>query len=212
MGNEALDSPARRVTYHHGNLREALIEATLRLVEEGGPDRVTMRAAARRAGVSSGAPFRHFASKTALLTAVAEQATTRLLDEVMAVLAEEEGADPLRRFRAIGTAYLRWASRNPTHFQIVSARSLIDYDSSESMRRDNETMRAIMDGLLEEAQRLGLLRCGNLGHVRLAARALAYGLARMYVDGHFAQWHVGTEAAERSMHAALDVLIDGLMA
>ena len=200
----------RRETYHHGNLREALIEATLRLVEEGGPDRVTVRAAALRAGVSSGAPFRHFPNKIALMTAVAEEATRRLHDAVMAAVAEAAAEDPLRRFRAIGTTYLRWASRNPTHFQIVSTRSLIDYDSSESMGRDNDAMRAVMDEVLAEAQRDGLLRPGDLGHVPLAARALAYGLARMYVDGHFAQWHVGAEAAERSMQAALDVLIDGL--
>jgi AcrR family transcriptional regulator len=200
----------QRETYHHGNLREALIEATLHLVEEGGPDRVTVRAAALRAGVSSGAPFRHFPNKVALMTAVAEQATRRLHDAVMAAVAEAADEDPLRRFRTIGTTYLRWACRNPTHFQIVSTRSLIDYESSESMSRDNDAMRAVMDEVLAEAQRDGLLRPGDLGHVPLAARGLAYGLARMYVDGHFAQWHVGAEAAERSMHAALDVLIDGL--
>ena len=66
--------PTARTSYRHGNLREALIEAAIQLVEEVGPENVSVREAAKRAGVSPGAPFRHFASKTALLTAVADQA------------------------------------------------------------------------------------------------------------------------------------------
>src|SRR5579871_2109283 len=73
----AKSAPARRA-YHHGNLRAALVEAALALVEDVGADRVTVREAARRAGVSSGAPFRHFPDRTALLTAVAEEAMRRL--------------------------------------------------------------------------------------------------------------------------------------
>ena len=57
-------------SYHHGNLREALIEAAIQLVEEVGPDNVSVREAAKRAGVSPGAPFRHFANKNAFWLAI----------------------------------------------------------------------------------------------------------------------------------------------
>ena len=69
-------------SYHHGNLREALIDAAVQLVEEGGPENVSVREVAKRAGVSPGAPFRHFSSKTALMTAVAEQAMSRFRAEI----------------------------------------------------------------------------------------------------------------------------------
>ena len=77
--------PKPPTTYHHGNLRQVLIDATLALIEEGGPEAVTVREAARRAGVSPGAPFRHFPTRTSLMTAVAEAnmilAPSRLVSE-----------------------------------------------------------------------------------------------------------------------------------
>jgi AcrR family transcriptional regulator len=196
--------------YHHGRLREALIEATLRLLEEGGPDRVTVREAAKRAGVSSGAPFRHFPTRTALLTAVAEQAMGRFRAEIVDALEHADPDDPVARFRAVGTAYLRWALRNPTHFRVISDRSLIDLESSASFVRDNLEIRGLMDDLLSEAQRRGMLRQVDVTLVPLAARALVYGLARMHVDGHLAQWDVAPEVAEQRLQGALDLVIGAL--
>ncbi|MEW6736229.1 MAG: TetR/AcrR family transcriptional regulator [Acidobacteriota bacterium] len=202
--------PARRSNYHHGNLRDALIEATLHLIKQSSPEKVTVREASRQAGVSSGAPFRHFPNRTALMTAVAEQAMQRLRTEIMGALAETEKEDPLTRFTAIGKAYFRWVIHNPTHFQVISNRSLIDFEGSESLCRDNEQIRAWMEGLLLEAQRQGMLRCDDLTHIQLAGRALVYGLARMYLDGHFTQWDVAEDKAESAMQTVLDLFIDSL--
>ena len=193
--------------YHHGSLREALIEAAVQLVEEGGPDNVSMREAAKRAGVSPGAPFRHFSTKTALMTAVAEQAMSRFRTEIAAAVEQVTTDDPLQRFAAVGRAYLRWASRNPTHFQIISSRSLIDWASSESLRRDNDAVRSLMDEALVEALARDMLRSDDLADTKIAGRALVYGLARMVVDGHFAQWAVDGEAVERTTQDVLDLFI-----
>ena len=202
----------RRESYHHGRLREALIEATLQLLEEGGPEHVTVREAGKRAGVSSGAPFRHFPTRTALLTAVAEEAMGRFRREIDAALDKADPDDPLARFRAVGTAYLRWALHNPTHFRVISDRSLIDLEGSELFRRDNLEIRGMMDELLADAQRRGMLRVEDLTLVPVAARALVYGLARMHVDGHLAQWDVAPEEAERRLQAVLEQFIDNLRA
>src|SRR5271165_2056297 len=102
--------------YHHGDLRRVLIDAALDLVEAGGAEGLSVREAARRAGVSPGAPFRHFESRAALMTAVAEEAQRRFRAEIDAALADAPAGDPLARFRSFGRAYLRWAMRNPTHF------------------------------------------------------------------------------------------------
>src|ERR1700675_2778734 len=102
--------------YHHGDLRRVLIDAALELVGEGGVDGLSVREAARRAGVSPGAPFRHFPSRAALMNAVAEEAQRRFRAEIEAALAEAPAGDPLGRFRCFGIAYMRWAMRNPTHF------------------------------------------------------------------------------------------------
>ena len=201
---------APRKQYHHGRLREALIEASLDLLEEGGPERVTVREAGKRAGVSSAAPFRHFATRTALLTAVAEQAMTRFRAEIDSALTQAESGDPIDRFRAVGSAYLRWALHNPMHFRVISDRSLIDLESSETFRRHNHEIRSLMDDLLAEAQRRKLLRTADVRHLPIAGRALVYGLARMHVDGHLAQWDVAPADAEAKLQAALDLFIESL--
>src|SRR5579862_5297807 len=120
--------PSKPRSYHHGNLRRVLIDAGFQLVEEGGVERLSVREAARRAGVSPGAPFRHFASRDALVTAVAIEAQRRFRAEIDAALAESPQGDPLARLRAFGIAYLRWAMRNPAHFEIISSGRLFDYD------------------------------------------------------------------------------------
>lgn len=197
------DKTPGRTGYHHGNLRQALIDAAVHLIEEDGPDNVSVREVAKRAGVSPGAPFRHFASKTALMTAVAEQAMGRFRAEIANAVKNVATDDPIERFAAVGMAYLRWALRNPTHFQIISARSLIDWDSSESLRRDNEAVRALMEGSMVEAQRRDMLRSNDIAETQIAARALVYGLARMCIDGHFAQWGVTGNTAELTAENAL---------
>ncbi len=197
------NEPPARTSYRHGNLREALIEAAIQLVEEVGPENVSVREAAKRAGVSPGAPFRHFANKTALMTAVAEQAMGLFRAEVVKAIESVAPNDPLARFQAVGSAYLHWAIHNPTHFQIISTRSLIDWGSSESLREDNRLVRSLMEQAIADAQERGQLRSANIAETHVAARALVYGLGRMYIDGHFAQWAVDGETAENTAQNVL---------
>ncbi|MER9233386.1 TetR/AcrR family transcriptional regulator [Mesorhizobium sp. M0622] len=193
----------QRKTYHHGSLRQALIDAALAIAREDGVDQVTVREAGKRAGVSSGAPFRHFPTKTALMTAVAEEAMRRFRAEISVELDRADQLDPLSRFRALGSAYLNWTINNPTHFEIISMRRAIDFDASETLVRLNEEIRGLMVQILEDARAAGQLRKTNIEGIPLQARALVYGLARMWVDGQFAQWG-GIEKAELLMKQSLD--------
>ena len=190
-----------RTTYHHGNLRQALLDAAVALAEEIGPEQVTMREAARRAGVSSAAPFRHFASKTALMTAVAEEAMARMLAEVARQVAEAEGQDPLVRFSALAKGYLDFVVANPTHFRILSDRRLLDW--SEPLRAGSAALQDEMAGQLREAHALGLLKSGDIrGHL-LDCRAVSYGVVRTYVDGQMATWGVSEAEAPAEMAAVM---------
>ncbi len=199
--------PKRRTTYHHGRLREALLEAAERMIEEQGPETVTVREAARRAGVSPGAPFRHFASRTALMTGVAERAMRRFRDEIARAEAEVDPGDAGARYLALGRAYLRWALRNPAQFRVLATRSLIDFDGSESLARDNDAIRALMQAIVADGQAREQLRAADPATVELFAKALSYGLARMYVDGHFPQWGVPQRAPEASMDRVLELFL-----
>ena len=196
--------------YHHGDLRRGLIDAALQLAEEGGPEGVSVREAARRAGVSPGAPFRHFESRDALMTAVAEEAQRRFRAEVDAVLADAPAGDPLARFRKLGLAYLRWAMRNPTHFEIISSRRLFDHDHADGVSQDNAALIELTERTLAEASAAGQLRSADLKRVQIAGRALVYGFARMNIDGHFPRWGVADDAVEDTAAAILDLFIDGI--
>jgi len=202
-------SPARRKRpYHHGRLREALLEAAERMIEEDGPESVTVREAARRAGVSPGAPFRHFASRTALMTGVAERAMRRFLDEIERAEAAVDPADAGARYAALGHAYLRWATRNPEPFRVLATRSLIDFEGSESLPGDNDRIRALMQEIVADGQARGQIRAADPAALELAAKALSYGLARMYVDGHFPQWGVAEGEVPEAMRRVIDLFLE----
>ena len=194
--------------YHHGDLRRVLIDAALRLAEEGGPAAVSVREAARRAGVSPGAPFRHFPSRDALMMAVAEEAQRRFRLELEAALAPVPADDPLARFRALGLGYLRWAMQNPAHFEVISNGRLFDHDHAATVSRDNSELIAMTERLLAEAFAKGALRVSDLKQVQIAGRALVYGFARMNIDGHFPRW--GIADAERTAEGILDLFIEGI--
>jgi AcrR family transcriptional regulator len=196
--------------YHHGDLRRVLIDAALQLVGEGGPEAVSVREAARRAGVSPGAPFRHFPSRDALMQAVAEEAQRRFRAEIEAALAAAAPGDPLGRFRCLGLAYLRWAMRNPTHFEIISSRRFFDHDRAAAISRDNAELIELTERTLAEAFAAGQLRSGDLKRVQIAGRALVYGFARMNIDGHFPRWGVAGAKAEQTAEAILDLFIAGI--
>ena len=202
--------PAPPKPYHHGDLRRVLVEAALKLAREGGPQAVSVREAARRAGVSAGAPFRHFADRDALMTAVAEEAQRRFRGEIEHALATTPSSDPLQRFRAFGLAYLRWAMKNPAHFEIISSGRTFDHDGATALSRDNAELIALSGQLLTSAFEKGQLRSGDLKQIQIAGRALVYGFARMNIDGHFPRWGVSDAEAERMAESVLDVFIDGI--
>jgi AcrR family transcriptional regulator len=177
--------------YHHGKLVDALIAAAVEVIAAEGVENLSLRAVSKRVGVSPGAPFRHFKSKAELLTAVAEQSMSRLTSAVEAELAQCENPDPVAKLHAVGRGYLRWALGNPTHFQIISSRTLIDFHGSESLVAQNEAIRLLLLDIVAEGQAQGRIRRDSSPHeLVIDARAFAYGLARMAVDGHFREWAI----------------------
>ena len=109
--NDRNSGPQRR-GYHHGNLREALIEAAQELIGAKGPAGFTIAEAARLAGVSPAAPYRHFRDAESLLAEVATRGFDRFRDRLAAALDAASG-DPARSAEAVGRAYLGFAREEP---------------------------------------------------------------------------------------------------
>jgi len=170
------------MAYHHGDLRRALLEGALELLAEGGPAHLTLRAAARRAGVSVAAPYRHFADKRELLAAVAEEgfiAMQRACDEALAAA----GDDAVERFWVHGVAYVRFAIDNPAHYRVMFGPELPDKSVYEDLYR---AARTAYDGLRSSLRYCALN--GLFGEDQIEVRAtrawaLVHGLASLFIDG-----------------------------
>jgi len=124
--------PHSRRGYHHGNLREALIEGALELIAKKGPAGFTIADAARLAGVSPAAPYRHFRDRDALMAEIArigfEQFAARLSD------AWNEGKpDLMRAFENVGKAYLAFARDEPALYSAMFEAGM-PHDTSPELR------------------------------------------------------------------------------
>lgn len=104
-------------SYHHGDLRQTLLDAAESLLEEGGIDALSLRDAARRAGVSHSAPYRHFPAKIDLLYALVERGFRALDDEMRRAGTVSE--DPVKQLEEAGFAYVRLAVRHPWRTQLM---------------------------------------------------------------------------------------------
>jgi AcrR family transcriptional regulator len=191
--------------YHHGNLRETLLETAFRLVDSQGVDAISMRALAREAGVSSAAPFRHFADKQVLLDAVAEKAAGELerkLDEATA-----EPSDALTQFRAMTVAYVRFAAEHPTLFDLIHSTESV---SGRFLGEVKDERRLKLIALIIEGQNASLIPEADPELIALTSEALTHGLARMIVDGHPRVRHLTSEDARRLALAATHLLQTGI--
>jgi AcrR family transcriptional regulator len=172
----------RKRAYHHGDLRRALLDQALALAAERGPEALTLREAARRAGVTEAAPYRHFRSKEALVAALAEEGFGALLARVRRALARAPGR-AAARLSALGVAYLRFAQERPAHFRVMFGRDLA---TSHGFRGVGELAQACFGELIGEvsrAQRSGDVAGRDPRPAALALWAALHGLASLRADG-----------------------------
>ncbi|MFG2983195.1 TetR/AcrR family transcriptional regulator [Streptomyces sp. NPDC048258] len=200
--------PAKRSTYRHGNLRNALLDAALELAREGGPDAVSLREVTRRAGVSPNAAYRHFADRAALVHGVSQAAMARVAltmeDEIARATtgAAPAGAAPTdagptdagptddaavarARFRAVGTGYVRFAVTEPGLFRTafhVPADMTYATDTTAAGAgglTPFELLGAALDDLVET----GLLPAERRPGAEFLAWSAVHGLAVLMIDG-----------------------------
>jgi AcrR family transcriptional regulator len=109
--------------YHHGDLREALLKAALAALGEVGLEQLSLRGVARRAGVTTGAPYHHFADKEALVAALATQGFERLERSLRRALTHA-GSSPARRLEAVCRAYLTFATKHADVYTLMFSAAL----------------------------------------------------------------------------------------
>jgi AcrR family transcriptional regulator len=168
-------------SYHHGNLRAALLAEAERTLREQGIDQLSLRDLARQAGVSHTAPRRHFADRQALLDALAEAGFLRMEDEVRTAI-EGAGDDYEMRLRAAAAAYVRFATRDAALLELmyVVKRGPHSAGLDEAFRR----MFTTFDGLIRQGQQADeAQQAGNPDRVRLLLFATVQGIAALVTSG-----------------------------
>jgi AcrR family transcriptional regulator len=164
--------------YHHGNLRETLLQAAIRLIAEVGPTAFTLREVARRAGVSHNAPYRHFRNKDELMTAVATEGY-RELTAAMA-RAARGGEQPIDRLKLAGLAYIEFALRRPEHFAVMFDAPLPGPRHQDSNDAAKEAFSALV-GLVSDAQTSRDLAAGDPLEYAYLAWTMVHGVAKLAI-------------------------------
>lgn len=168
--------------YHHGDLRNALLQAGAELAESGGPDAVTIRAAARSAGVTPTAAYRHFADHADLLSAVRGLAMQRLAAAMTRYLRRLPPADDpitaaVDRMRSTGRGYIQFALAEPGLFRTAFAAGSGPFETDG--RGPFDLLGAALDGLVD----VGLLAPEDRPRTEFAAWSAVHGVAVLLIDG-----------------------------
>ena len=169
--------PIARKAYHHGELRESLLEAAETVLEKDGPAGLSLRKVGRQLGVTPGAPYRHFEDKDALLAALATRGFQRLRETMLD--AQTGAANAEERLRGGGVGYLRFASAHPELFRLMfgwmPARDVPElYESGDAAF-------AVLEDILGACEQEGLL-AGSAREAGLLAWSAVHGAAFLLID------------------------------
>ena len=197
------DEKAQRARYHHGDLKRALTDAALQLVQEKGPRGFTLREVARRAGVSAAAPYRHFADKSQLLAAAAAQGFVQLHEALDATVAANP--DLSEQAVAMGKAYVQWAVSHPDYYQVMFGSELDKTESPEVLTAGARAFDDLLD-TIKRCEQAGLLPAGDPHATAGPIWSLLHGISMLTIGSDLT--HVGireeTEAlTERSLRQLL---------
>ena len=167
--------------YHHGDLPNALLKAVAEIVEEKGAANVSLREAARRAGVSHSAPAYHFGDKEGMLAAFAERGFEILRREAATALESAAGSSALDRLAAVGAAYVRFAVDHTPYFDVMF-RSGIDTPSHEHLYARAANALAVLMSAVDDLISEGGYTEVDPRHLTVYFWSLAHGLASLAVD------------------------------
>ena len=209
-GKAVRRKPRRRRTYHHGNLRRALLDASLEIIEKEGVSRLTLRDVARRVGVSHAAPKHHFGDLRGLHCAIAEEGYRELRDHMARARDAEPDASPLRAFKLIGMAYVDFAGRHPGHFRAMFHPEVADRSDRLSLQQAAESAYTLLLDAVRSAQEAGEIRAHETRELALGAWSLVHGLAALAVDRQLANKGFSTTDAVALADELTDELYRGM--
>jgi AcrR family transcriptional regulator len=198
--------PAKsRRSYHHGNLRRALLDEVLATVRAEGVEGVTLRDIGARLGVSRTALYRHFTDKRALLAAVATEGFRMLREQLGA--AWEEGGRGDTAFRAMGEAYVRFAADNPSHYRVMFGGFVDALAKEPELATEARGAFQVLVDAVAALQHDGVLVGDDALIMARYNWALVHGIAMLAIDGQLP----GPTGVEELMRYSFERLRTGIL-
>lgn len=167
--------------YHHGDLREALMEMACRHIAEQGIEHLSLRALAREAGVSATAPYRHFPTRRCLLAALATRGFRGLQDHVEQAVAPFRER-PAHAVFAAGMAYIAYARQHPVHYHLMFGGGIDDFSAYDDLREAADRSYLMIEGMVAEGVACGDLIQEPARGLMAAIWASVHGIASLLID------------------------------
>ncbi|WP_033067078.1 TetR/AcrR family transcriptional regulator [Thalassospira australica] len=169
--------------YHHGDVRNVLLQQAETILTDEGPSGLSLRRLARLTGVSEAAPYRHFDGKDGILAAVAIAALERFAAQLEAVADTTEQHE--ERIMALGAAYVRFAVENPQHFRLIFGRERPPLDQYPELRDAADNAFDVLQRAVTSVDRkaeMTLAEAASAYNRALAAWSRAHGIAMLVID------------------------------
>lgn len=173
--------------YQHGDLREALIDAGVKLLMEGGADALSLRAAAQLAGVSHAAPYRHYRDKDALIAAIAERGFHLLTAKMRSQLEASGARKAGRKLVALGVGYVMFGMEHPAYLQLIFGGFRSRADMSPELVAAGAEAYLVLRDTVAAGVSSGELRKAEVDDVALACWSLVHGLSMLMIHGAVAK-------------------------
>jgi AcrR family transcriptional regulator len=173
---------SKKKTYHHGDLKNALIKAGVDILAKDGVSGLSLRKVASKAGVSHAAPYSHFADKQALIAAISTEGFRQLYERVNSV-AEEYKTKPSRQLVEVAWAYVQFAMDDRDRFKVMFSGILEKEREYPEFVAESQRNFQLVKTVVETNQAAGVLRSGPSDLVALSAWGTIHGFVMLLLEG-----------------------------
>ena len=198
--------------YHHGDLRNALIQAGLEILSEEGANALSLRKVAKKAGVSHAAPYRHFADKETLIAAIAEEGFHKLTErmkEGMINLSDVPG-DPPAQLVEVGWVYIQFALDNPDHLRVMFGGVIEKHDAYPALQSASKEAFAQLIAVIQTLQDREYIVKGLPIQLAVAMWSMLHGLAVLLIENQIPTTILEETPKEQIIQICIKTLFEGL--
>jgi AcrR family transcriptional regulator len=172
----------KKKTYHHGDLKNALIQAGVEILAEDGVSGLSLRKVALKAGVSHSAPYAHFVDKQALIAAISTEGFRQLYERVSGVT-EKYKSQPAKQLIEVAWAYVQFAMDDPDRFKVMFSAVLEKEKEYPEFVTESQRNFQLVKMIVEANQASGALRSGPSELAALSAWGIVHGFVMLLLEG-----------------------------